>query len=219
MIFQVGFSVAVLAVRRPSPRDAASRSVRPLQRGLLSASGDGSLPVPVPFPDTSIARGLGASVGAYSGSRETSLLLCGVGLSPRNLQARLPGRRVLTPGRERGRLLPGTSPWPHGWGHSSAAPEPAQSGGPQSQRHRDPKPPSTATRMLSALPAQPTATATPYTSEQGEKLPTPAAPGAPACPGRGGGSTPGISGGRTPQRPLLLPAVPACIGSAVPAPC
>lgn len=36
--------------------------------------------------------------------------------------------------------------------------------------------------MLSALPAQPAATATPYTSEQGEKLPTRAAPGGTRLP-------------------------------------
>ena len=163
------------------------------------------------FPDAVVGHGVGASVGTTV-SRETSLLLCGVRLSSSEPPGLTP-RCHISPqvGRGAGSFPhPPRGPMLGSW---FCCPRAGSVRGPQSC-HGDPDPPATATRMLSALPAQPAATATPHASEQGEKLPTCAAPGGARLPRLGGGGTPKSLGRRTPQCPLLLPHSSRYTGSA-----
>lgn len=218
MIFQVGFpSRCGAGCAQTLSRDAASRSVRP--------------PARAPFP---LWGRIAACARPFSLTLALHVVL-GPLWGPQRLQGDLPAAvwsraqllgtsrpdsqtPRLTPGRERGRLLPAPSPWPHGWGHSSAAPERAQSGahshnvtGTQSHLRQPPG---------CCQPCPPSPLPPPLRTPQsrGRSCPHLRPQGAPACPGRGGGSTPESPGGRTPQRPLLLPRSSRCTGSACP-PC
>lgn len=128
MIFQVGFpSRCGAGCAQTLSRDAASRSVRP--------------PARAPFP---LWGRIAACARPFSLTLALHVVL-GPLWGPQRLQGDLPAAvwsraqllgtsrpdsqtPRLTPGGERGRLLPTPSPWPHAWGDSSAAPERAQSG-------------------------------------------------------------------------------------------
>lgn len=206
VIFQVGFHshCGTGSVCRPSPEMLLATVYGP-QRGLPSPLGMDCCLCFSLFPDAVVGHDVGASVGTTV-SRETSLLLCGVRLSSSEPPGPTPGCHI-SPQAGRGA---GSFPHPPRGpmlGSRFCCPRAGSVRGPQS-RHGDPDPPAAATRMPSALPAQPAATATPHASEQGEKLPTRAAPGAPARPGRGGGGTPESLADEHPSAPPGPPQFP-----------
>lgn len=204
VIFQVGFPFRCCtgSVCRLCPETLLATVYSP-QRGFPSPSGNGLLPVFVSFP-CHWTRCWGFC-GDHSGSRETSLLQCGVRLSSSEPLGPTP-RRHVSPQAERGqapsRTLP-LAPWLGSW---FCCPRAGSVRGPQSRRQGDPEPPAAATKTLSALPAQPAAAATLHTSEQGEELPTRVAPGGTCLPRPGRGRHP-----RSPRRtdtPAPPPAPP-----------
>lgn len=124
MIFQVGFpSRCGAGCTQTLSRDAASRGVQGPSAGSFPLWGRIAACAPSLFPDTLAYRGLGASVGATAAPGD---LPAAVWWGTQLLGASRPdSQAAVSPQAGRGA---GSFPFrPHGWGHSSAAPERAQS--------------------------------------------------------------------------------------------